>query len=183
MNPAIARPELIGDAAISVSTWRSKISPVKEAGAGLMILTFGPGLCAHPLVPRAVNATMTNNRTRNGAIFTKALLPSIGVARSRTLMTNSPLHSAQRMGDAITLRPAAHNGSWFPLRIPNAYSSMNLLSLRLTHGKGKSLRQDFYKIITLIMRVCQILARTRTPQIRAGLRRNQDQAVDTRSAF
>ena len=94
MNPARARPEFTGEATISVSTCRSKTSPLKEPGAGLITLTLGPGLCAHPRALKAANATARNNNTRDGAIFKTDLRPSTGVAHS-----SAGTHSVKHLCD------------------------------------------------------------------------------------
>ena len=110
MNPAIARPELTGEAAMSVSTCRWKISPAeKEPGAGEMMLTFGPGFtryCARPLPLTAANATTNNNSPRNGAIL-------------KTASVNRVARSAKRRDDADVLKLFAHNGSGYRYTSPN----------------------------------------------------------------
>lgn len=113
MNPAIARLELTGDAAMSVSTCRWKMSPTNEPGAGEMMLTFGPGLCAQTLLLTVANATARNHRTRNGAIFTTA-----SVHRPRWPI---PLHAPSDRQTRVTGREGlklcshgelfAHNGT------------------------------------------------------------------------
>jgi hypothetical protein len=106
MNPAIARPELTGEAAISVSTWRWKISPTKEPGAGEMMLTFGPGFCARPVPLTAANPATNNNSPRNGAIL-------------KTASVNRVARSAERWDDADVPKLFAHNGSGYRYASPN----------------------------------------------------------------